>query len=102
MTEYDASVMPNQDWNEDGTADVTPQPPFPTIQTKNLSLENHPEGPLTVSRNNYPNGLVIIPGTSPPASQPAILPLELSSANELLIDIDYQDWPDGVVIWFTE
>lgn len=102
MPEYEAEVMPDQPWNENGTANVTPKPPFPTTQTKALPLVNHSGGDLTVQRSEYPDGLVVIPADSPPASEPATLPLRSSSGGEIILkNTIHIDWPDGVVTWFT-
>lgn len=95
--------MPDQPWDEDGTADVTPKPPFPTTETKKLPLENRPGGGFTVKRSEYPDGLVIIPTDNPPETQPATLPLRSSSGDEIYIENDdHRTWPDGIVAWFTE
>jgi hypothetical protein len=102
MPQSEAEVNPDQPWNENGTADVTPDPPT-NPSMKNLPLENHEGGPLTVRRSNFPDGLVVIPTRSPPATLPAILPLRLSSGEEILIENDdHADWPDGIVAWFTD
>lgn len=102
MPEHKAEVDPDQSWIENGTANVTPKPPM-EASVRNLPLENHRGGPLTVSRGTYPDGLVIIPAESPPETQPATLPLRSSGGNEILIgNDDHADWPDGIVAWFTD
>lgn len=103
MPEYEAEVVPDQPWNEDGTAEVTPKQPSPLDVTKQLPLKNHPGGPMTVQRSTYPDGLVVIPTGSPPESTPATLPLRLSSGDVILLkNDDHVDWPDGIVAWFTD
>lgn len=102
MPQSEARVDPNQPWNEDGTADVTPMPPMEATM-RNLPLEFHEGGPLTVRRSDHPDGLVVIPTGSPPATLPVILPLRLSSGGEIFLgNDDHQEWPDGVVTWFTD
>jgi hypothetical protein len=102
MPQSEARVDPNQPWGEDGTADVTPMPPM-EAPMRNLRLENHGGGPLTVQRSNYPEGLVVITSDNPPATLPTILPLRSSSGDEIYLENDdHQEWPDGVVTWFTD
>lgn len=103
MSEYQAEVVPHQPWNENGTANVTPTPPYPHAQVRTLPLENHPRGDITVLRSEYPDGLVIIPADNPPDGTPAILQLRVSSGEQMIIeDDDHVDWPDGIVAWFTD
>lgn len=103
MTEYEAEVVANQPWNEEGTADVTPRPPYPNTSTFSLPLEHRESSPVTVLKSEYPNGLVIIPTDTPPSGDPAILPLEVSSGDSIVINDsgDHQSWPTGIVARFT-
>lgn len=101
MVDYEAKVDPAQPWNEDGTADVTPQEPYPNTATVSLPLEHREGGPVTVLRSEYPEGLVIIPNNSPPETQPAVLPMEVSSGDRIDIkNSGHQHWPRGIVALF--
>jgi hypothetical protein len=97
------TVTPRQPWANDGTADVTPNPPtVPSI--RNLPLEHRLTAGLTVTRSAYPHGLVIlwIEGPTPPSST-ATLPLERSGGQQVILGDDKeQQWPDGFVIWFDD
>ncbi|MCK4444776.1 MAG: hypothetical protein KAW09_09545 [Thermoplasmata archaeon] len=103
MTEYEAEVEAGQPWVEDGTADVTPKPPYPNTSTFSLPLEHRESSPVTVLRSEYPNGLVIIPTDTPPEGNPATLPMEVSSGDSIVVNSggDHQSWPDGIVARFT-
>ena len=98
-----ADVVPDQDWSEDGTARVTPKPPFPDRNARTLPLKHLVvEGGITVYRAEYPSGLVIIPQDSQVSGSSAILPLASSSGDSIILgDPKYQEWPDGIVVWFT-
>ncbi|MFQ6128698.1 MAG: hypothetical protein ACE5QW_07345 [Thermoplasmata archaeon] len=104
MTEYRAEVKPDQDWKMDGTADVTPLPPFPDPTPVKLPLEHREGGPVTIKREEYPEGLVIIPTDTELTGEMAVLPMEVSDGG--LIEIgnegEHQSWPDGIVGRFTE
>jgi hypothetical protein len=103
MPAYQADVAPNQSWDEDGTADVTPEPPFESPETFSLPLEHRDSGPVTVLRSSYPEGLVIIPNDAAPAGGRAVLPMEVSNGNVIEIsNAGHQDWPEGVVVRFVE
>jgi hypothetical protein len=103
MPGYEADVEPDQPWDEDGTADVTPKPPFPSTETLSLPLEHRDGGPVTVLRTSYPDGLVIIPNDSLPSGPSAVLPMEASSGNIIEIsNSGHQDWPQGIVARFTD
>ncbi len=98
----DASVAPNQPWTEDGTALVAPLPLFPDLVPRTLPLDNRTPGDHTVTRSEYPLGLVIVQTGHEPALAPAMLPIKASSEDSVHIKSDtYVDWPDGFVIWFT-
>ena len=97
----DATVIPDQAWTEDGTAEVAPLAPFPELTPRNLPLDNRSAGNHTVSRSDYPGGLVIIQTGHEPSVSPATLPIKSSSGNQVQITSDtYVEWPDGFVIWF--
>ena len=97
----DASVVPNQPWTQDGTAGVSPLPPFPDLVPRTLPLDNRPAGNHTIRRANYPEGIVIVQTGHEPTSQTATLPIKSSSGNsEQITDETYVEWPDGFVIWF--
>ena len=103
MTEHEAEVAPNQPWPEDGTANVTPQQPYPTTMPVSLPLEHRDEGPMTILKSEYPSGLVIIPNDTHPVQDPAILPMEVSSEDRIEIENSrHIHWPTGIVALFTE
>ncbi len=103
MPDYRAEVVPDQPWEEDGTADVTPKPPCPITETKKLPLENREPTDMTIYRTDYPEGLVIIPTDSRPFESTAVLPLRTSDEESIFVgDDEHQDWPDGIVVMFTE
>lgn len=104
MTDYEAEVDPDQPWNQDGTANVTPKPPYPDTSTFSLPLEHREGSPVTVQKNEYPSGLVIIPYDTPPAVDPAILPMKAGSGDKIEINDegDHQSWPTGIVARFTD
>ena len=102
MADFEAEVDPDQPWSEDGTADVTPQDPYPITDTVSLPLEHREGGPVTVLRSMYPQGLVIIPYASPPDIQPTILPMEASAGEKIEIENSgHQSWPKGIVALFS-
>ncbi len=103
MTDYEAEVDPDQPWAEDGTADVTPKPPYPYTTTFGLPLEHRTSSPVIVLKSEYPNGLVIIPYDTPPDHQPADLPMIVSGDDSIAIngEGDHQGWPNGIVARFT-
>lgn len=102
MTDFEAEVAPDQSWPEDGTAMVTPLPPYPTTSTVGLPLVHRDEGPVMVLRSEYPLGLVIIPTDTPPDDNPAILPMETSSEDSIEIQNSrHIHWPTGIVVLFT-
>ena len=97
----DASVAPNQPWNQDGTGVVSPLAPFPDQVPRTLPLDNRPAGNATIRRQDYPQGLVIVQTGHEPATTPANLPITASSGSNVHVTSDaYVDWPDGFVIWF--
>lgn len=94
-------MSPNQAWNENGTAYVAPMSPFPDLTPRTLPLENRTAGDQTVTRNDYPQGLVIIQTGHQPGTTPATLPIFASSGDSVHITDDvYVEWPDGFVVWF--
>jgi hypothetical protein len=103
MTEYEAEVETNQPWDEEGTADVTPKPPYPNTSTFSLPLEHRESSPVTVLKSEYPSGLVVIPLDTHPNDNPATLPMKVSSGDSILINGsgDHQSWPEGIVARFT-
>lgn len=102
MTEYEAEVVPDRSWEEDGTAWITPQPPYPNTSPVELPLEHREGGPVTVLKSEYPSGLVIIPTDTPPEGESATLPMETSSGDSIEIsNSGHQHWPNGIVALFT-
>lgn len=103
MPAYEAEVKPDQPWDQDGTADVTPKPPFPDPRTFQLPLEHREGGPVIVERSAYPEGLVIIPNDASLSGGSAVLPMEVSSGDTIeILNGEHQDWPDGIVARFTD
>ena len=103
MPDYEANVIPDQSWEEDGTADVTPKPPCPITGTRKLPLENREPADMTIYRSDYPEGLVIIPTDNRPTESTAVLPLRTSDGESISVGDDrHQDWPEGIVVWFTD
>ena len=100
MPNYRAKVKPDQAWGVDGTADVTPQPPCPISETRNLPLEHRQHGTITILKKDYPEGLVVMWVGVIPDGESAILPLRTSGGDK--IEVGEQEVPDGVVGWFTE
>ena len=74
MPDYEAEVEPDQPWDEDGTAGVTPKPPFSSTGTFSLPLEHRDGGPVTVLKISYPEGLIIIPNDNAPRGESASNP----------------------------
>ena len=100
---YEASVTPHQPWNQNGTADVTPKPPFPDTSTIGLPLEHREGGPVTVRRTDYPGGLVVIPNDSGLSGPSAVLPMIVSDGDIIVLpNGGHQSWPDGIVARFTD
>ena len=103
MYEHEAEVKPHRSWGQDGTADVTPKPPFLDTSTIQLPLEHREGGPVTVERSTCPEGLVIIPNDASLRGESAALPMEVSRENTIEIsDGGHQDWPDGIVARFID
>jgi hypothetical protein len=102
MTDYRARVTPDQAWTENGTANVTPEPPFDDRSTRNLPLEHRAvEGDIVIRRSDYPRGLVIIPQGSGASGESAVFPMFPSSGDEIVFKFPgFQATPDGVVFWF--
>jgi hypothetical protein len=103
MPANQADVAPDQPWDEDGTANVTPEPPFESLETFSLPLEHRDDGPVTVLKISYPEGLVIIPNDNAPSGESAILPMEVSNGNVIEIpNTGHQGWPKGIVARFID
>lgn len=103
MPVYEAEVEPGQPWNEDGTADVTPKPPFQSTGTFSLPVEHRDGGPVTVLKLSYPEGLIIIPNDNAPSGESAVLPMEVSTGNVIEIsNTGHQNWPEGIVARFID
>lgn len=92
MPEYEADVKPHQPWNQDGTADVTPKPPFLDTSTLQLPLEHRECGPATVERSSYPEGLIMIPDDASLSGESAVLPMEVSSGDYCVLYVRKQAW----------
>ncbi|MEE9489119.1 MAG: hypothetical protein V3V91_01610 [Thermoplasmata archaeon] len=103
MSDYEAEVEPDQPWDEDGAADVTPKPPFQNTETFSLPLEHRDDGPVTVLKISYPEGLIIIPSDNAPSGGSAVLPMEVSIGNIIEIsNTGHQGWPHGIVARFID
>jgi len=98
-----ANVAPDQPWSEEGTASVTPHPPFPDTTTRSLPLVRmQVVTDIVVARLTYPNGVVILPTDSSVSGPSAVLPLVSSTGGQVVLDFDgHQDWPDGIAVWFA-
>ncbi len=98
----DAVVTPDQPWTQDGTATVAPISPFPDLDPRTMPLDNRTAGNFTVSRDDYPLGLVEIPTGHEPQTSPATLPIQASSGDDFRVTGDlWTECPDGFVIWFN-
>lgn len=103
MTTYEVEVFPDQPWDEDGTAKAVPKAPYPSYNEVDLPLEHRERGPVTVSKSEYPDGLVIVATENALSGESAILPMKVSSGEEILIENhDHSDWPEGIVAMFTD
>jgi hypothetical protein len=103
MTDYQASVNPHQPWTEDGSAEVRPLDPYPSPETRILPLENRPVQTHTLSRSDYPKGLVVIKEGNPPAGATATLAMRASDGDAItVLDDEAREWPNGFVAWFTD
>ena len=103
MPNYRAEVRPDQSWDQDGTANVTPMPPYQDPNPFSLPLEHREGGPVVVERSTYPEGLVIIPNIATAGMETAVLPMEVSSGSTIEItNGEHQDWPEGVVARFID
>lgn len=103
MNEYEASIVPDQPWEENGSAEVTPLPPYPETESRKLPLENREPADMTIYRTNYPQGLVIIPTDNRPTGSTATLPLRASDGSQVVVgNSRHQDWPEGIVVVFTD
>lgn len=101
MPDYEATVVPDQDWSVDGTAKVTPHPPCPVTETVTLPLEHRSVGQVSITRDRYPNGMVFLPMEGYPTGATAVLPLRTSTEDTISDEVD-QDWPEGGVLMFLE
>jgi hypothetical protein len=95
MPSLKAATIPEDTWF-DGNADVIPMP-GDAVET--LPLVNVPGGEITVSRIDYPRGVVLIPPTQP-AGNYAVLPLETCKKAEERVEVGGPDSPNGVVVLF--
>lgn len=97
MPQNKAATIPEIPW-ADGNADVIP---LPGDAIKTLPLKNVPAGEAIVDKQEYPNGLVLIPPTQPPGNY-AILPLEYSGKDVERVEVGPPKNPNGVVILFRK
>ena len=97
-----ANIVPDQPWPSDGTAEVTPLPPFGDVLSRSLPLEHRiVGGDVVIRRSDYPLGVVIIPQGSGVSGPSATLPMLASQNDEIVLDYPgFQSTPDGVVFWF--
>ena len=102
MADLGAKVVPDQAWSLDGTADVTPEPPFSDRITRKLPLEHRVvDSGFAIRRSDYPLGVVIIPQGSRVSGEPATFPMFASPGEEILYEFPgFQATPDGMVFWF--
>ena len=101
MIECEADVTPHQPWAQDGTADVALKPSCHLLGTRTLPLKHFPpEQEITILKQEYPLGLVVVPTEGYPTESPATLPCKIDSGNVIIFA--RQDWPDGAVGMFVE
>jgi hypothetical protein len=96
MIECECDVTPDQAWPEDGTADVTLKHSCGSTETYNLPLKHFPAGQrVVIDRNDYPEGLVVVPPTDDSGSDTKTLPCKISIGGSIIFG--KQDWPNGAV-----
>jgi len=101
VTQCEAEVTPDQPWSEDGTATVTLKPSCNIEDTQTLPLKHSSKKRITIERDDYPLGLVVLPTEGYPTESPATLPVKISSDDTIILRRD-QDWIDGAVGIFIE
>lgn len=100
--ECEAEVTPDQPWSEDGTATVTLKSSCNVEDTRTLPLKHFPpRQEITIEREDYPLGLVVVPTEGYPEMSLVTLPAKISSDDTIILRRD-QDWPDGGVGIFIE
>ncbi len=94
MTE--ANVTPHQPWPQPGNADVVPED---TTTPVTLPVVARAPGAYTISRSEYPNGVVIVNPTfrSDPPDKTVRWELRSSSGPDETLG---PGWGDGVVVLF--
>ena len=97
MPQNKAATIPEIPW-ADGNADIIP---LPGDAIKTLPLKNVAAGEVIVDKNEYPDGLVLIPPTQPTGNY-AVLPLEYSGKDVQRVEVGPPKNPNGVVILFRK
>jgi hypothetical protein len=96
MIECECDVTPDQAWSEDGTAEVELKPSCGSTETLNLSLKHFPSGQrVEIQRDEYADGLVVVPPTNDPSSSTKTLPCKISTGDSIILG--KQDWPQGAI-----
>ena len=89
-------TIPKYPWS-DGDADVIP---LPGTEVKTVPLKNYPYGAVTVTKGQYPTGLVVMT-PNPPTGNYAILPLKVSGKEQETVETGTSTNPNGVVLLFS-
>lgn len=97
MPQNKAATIPENPWF-DGNADVIL---LPGDVIKTIPLKNVGPGETIVNKNEYPDGLVLIPPT-PPTGNYAVLPIEYSNKESEIVDVGSSSNPNGVVVLFRK
>ena len=103
VTNERAWVTPLQGWTHDGLANVLELlfPPAPTNTPIMTHLEVRSKETHTISRSDYPMGVVLIPDGDEPQDFPAVLPLVNATEDEVPVPIGGDSAnPNGVVVLF--
>jgi hypothetical protein len=96
MIECECDVTPDQAWSEDGTAEVELKPSCGSTETLNLPLKHFPSGQqVVISKDVYPDGLVVVPPANDPSSSTKTLACRISNGDSIILK--KQDWPYGAV-----
>src|SRR5258705_13772218 len=92
-----AQFTPNQSqWSQATQAGAHAiDPPFSDRQ---VPVEHRADGSYTILRQDYPNGIVLIPANHDPSGVPAVLPVIVTSGSQSSVTLDpsnTMDFPYG-------